>query len=72
VQRALRENSGLPALERKLSLCSRLGRHEEAASSLRRLRELHPDPMIAGIGRDLMPQVGDNAGMPTSRRIALK
>jgi TolB-like protein len=53
IEAALRENSGLPALERKVSLCGHLGRREEAASSLRLLRELHPDPTIAGIGRDL-------------------
>jgi TolB-like protein len=63
IEAALRENSGLPALERKLSLCGHLGRHEEAANSLRRLRELHPDPTIAGIGRDLpkgmVPEIVD-------------
>jgi adenylate cyclase len=63
IEAALRENSGLPALERKLSLCGHLGRHEEAANSLRRLRELHSDPTITGIGRDLpkgmVPEVVD-------------
>lgn len=44
IEAALRENSGLPALERKLSLCGHLGRHEGAANSLRLLRELHPRP----------------------------
>jgi TolB-like protein len=53
IEEALRENSGLPALERKVSLCGHLCRHGEAANSLRRLRELHSDPTIAGIGRDL-------------------
>ena len=53
IEAALRENSGLPALERKVSLCGHLGRREEAANSLRLLRELHPNPTIAGIGRDL-------------------
>ena len=53
IEAALRENSGLPALERKLSLCGHLGRDQETANTLRRLRELHPDPTIAGIGRDL-------------------
>ena len=53
IEAALRENSGLPALERKLSLCGHLDRLEEAANSLHLLRELHPDPTIAGIGRDL-------------------
>jgi len=53
IEAALRENSGLPALERKVSLCGHLGRREEAANSLRLLRELHPDPTVAGIERDL-------------------
>lgn len=77
IEAALRENSGLPALERKVSLCGHLGRLEDAANSLRRLRELHPDPTIVGIGRDLpkgmVPEVVDRfneglrkAGVPES------
>ena len=45
---ALRENSGIIALRIKLSLCGHLGRHDEAEESLRRLREIHPEPTLAG------------------------
>jgi TolB-like protein len=52
-EEALRENSGMPALRLKLSLCGHLGRLEEAAEHLRQLREIHSEPTIAGISLDL-------------------
>ena len=51
--RALRENGGLPALRFKLSFCGHLGRLDEAKECLRRLRELHPEPTIASVMRDV-------------------
>jgi tetratricopeptide (TPR) repeat protein len=50
---ALRENGGLPALRFKLSLCGHLGRLDEAKEWLHRLRELHPEPTIASVMRDV-------------------
>ena len=50
---ALRENGGLPALRFKLSLCGHLGRLDEAKECLRRLRELHPEPTVASVMRDV-------------------
>jgi TolB-like protein len=50
---ALRENGGLPALRFKLSLCGHLGRIEEAKECLHRLRELHPEPTVASVMRDV-------------------
>jgi TolB-like protein len=52
-EEALRENCGIPALRTKLSLCGHLGRHEEAVETLRRLQEMHSDPTIAGVARDM-------------------
>jgi TolB-like protein/Tfp pilus assembly protein PilF len=51
--RALRENGGLPALRFKLSLCGHLGRLDEAKEWLLRLRELHPEPTVASVMRDV-------------------
>jgi TolB-like protein len=51
--RALRENGGLPALRFKPSLCGHLGRVEEAQECLRRLHELHPNPTVASVMRDV-------------------
>jgi TolB-like protein/class 3 adenylate cyclase len=51
--RALRENSGVPALRIKLSVLGYLGWHEEAEKCLRLLREIHPQPTIAGMMRDV-------------------
>jgi TolB-like protein/tetratricopeptide (TPR) repeat protein len=50
---ALRENGGLPALRFKLSLCGHLGRLDEAKEGLRRLHELHPEPTVASVMRDV-------------------
>jgi TolB-like protein len=50
---ALRENGGLPALRFKLSLCGHLGRLDEAKECLHRLRELHPEPTVASVMRDV-------------------
>jgi TolB-like protein len=50
---ALRQNGGLPALRFKLSLCGHLGRLDEAKECLRRLRELHPEPTVASVMRDV-------------------
>jgi hypothetical protein len=49
----LRENGGLPALRFKLSLCGHLGLLDEAKECLRHLRELHPNPTIASVMRDV-------------------
>jgi len=51
--RALRENGGLPALRFKLSLCGHLGRLDEAKECLHRLHELHPEPTVASVMRDV-------------------
>ena len=47
------QNGGLPALRFKLSLCGHLGRLNEAKECLRRLRELHPEPTVASVMRDV-------------------
>jgi TolB-like protein len=52
-EEALRENGGLPALRFKLSLCGHLGRREEAAECLRRLKETHPDPTVPSVMRGI-------------------
>ena len=52
-EEALRENGGMPALRLKLSLCGHLGRSNDASECLHRLREIHSEPTIAGISRDL-------------------
>jgi TolB-like protein/Flp pilus assembly protein TadD len=52
-EEALRENSGMPALRLKLSLCGHLGRLDEAAEHLRQMREIHSEPTIAGVALDL-------------------
>jgi DNA-binding winged helix-turn-helix (wHTH) protein/tetratricopeptide (TPR) repeat protein len=50
---ALRENAGTPALRLKLSLCGHLGWRDEAKACIARLREVHSEPTIASIRRDL-------------------
>jgi TolB-like protein len=50
---ALLQNGGLPALRFKLSLCGHLGRLDEAKACLHRLRELHPEPTVASVMRDV-------------------
>ena len=50
---AMRENSGLPALRYKLSLCGHLGRQAEARECCCRMREAHADPTIAALSRDM-------------------
>jgi adenylate cyclase len=52
-EEALRENGGIPALRLKLSLCGHLGRSNDASKCLHRLREIHSEPTITGISRDL-------------------
>jgi adenylate cyclase len=58
---ALRENGGLPALRFKLSLCGHLGRMDEAAECLRRLKETHPRPTVGlvmrGVGKGIAPEI---------------
>jgi TolB-like protein len=60
---AMRENSGLPALRYKLSLCGHLGRHEEARECCCRIREAHADPTIIALSRDMprgvVPEVAE-------------
>lgn len=55
----LRENAGLPALSFKL--CGHLGRRDEAAECLRRLKETHPEPTVpsvmCGVGKDIAPEI---------------
>jgi len=50
--RAVRANSGAPALRVKLSLCGHLGRLEEAEKCLRLLCEIHPEPTVAAMMRE--------------------
>jgi TolB-like protein len=50
---ALRQNGGLPALRFKLTICGHLGRLNEAKECLRRLRELHPEPTVSSVMRDV-------------------
>jgi TolB-like protein len=52
-EEALRENGGMAALRLKLSLCGHLGQHVESLASLRRVRELHSKPTVAGVIRGL-------------------
>ncbi len=52
-EESLRENSGLPALRVKLSLCGHLGRYQEAKDCLPRIREAHADPTVAALLRDM-------------------
>jgi pentatricopeptide repeat protein len=60
---AIRENSGLPALRYKLSLCGHLGRYEEARECCCRMREAHAEPTITALSRDMprgvTPEVTD-------------
>ncbi len=60
---AMRENSGLPALRYKLSLCGHLGRYEEARECCCRMREAHAEPTITALSRDMprgvTPEVAD-------------
>src|SRR5262249_55479671 len=50
---AIRENSGLPALRYKLSLCGHLGRHAEARECCCRITEAHAEPTITALSRDM-------------------
>lgn len=50
-EEALRENAGLPGLRFKLSLCGHLGRLDEAAECLRRVRESWCEPTVVSIMR---------------------
>lgn len=50
---AIRENSGLPALRYKLSLCGHLGRYEEAHECCCRIREVHAEPTVAALSCDM-------------------
>jgi adenylate cyclase len=50
---AVRENSGLPGLRYKLSLCGHLGRHEEALECCCRIREAHAEPTISALSHDM-------------------
>jgi tetratricopeptide (TPR) repeat protein len=60
-EEALRGNFGAPALGIKLSLCGYLGRREEAAECLRRLREIGAEPTVAALAghmsKGLVPEV---------------
>src|SRR5688572_29926841 len=49
--RALGRNAGPPVVRLKLSLCGHLGRREEAAECLQRLRKSHAEPTIAALMR---------------------
>jgi TolB-like protein len=49
----IRENSGLPALRYKLSLCGHLGRYEDARECCCRIRQAHAEPTITALSRDL-------------------
>jgi TolB-like protein len=73
---AIRENSGLPALRYKLSLCGHLGRHEQARECCCRISEADAEPTIAALSRDMprgvVPEVADRfieglrkAGVPS-------
>jgi adenylate cyclase len=59
--RAARENSGLPALRLKLSLCGYLGRRKEVNDCLQRVREIYSRPSVAALiddfPRGLAPEV---------------
>ncbi|HEY1261081.1 MAG TPA: tetratricopeptide repeat protein, partial [Stellaceae bacterium] len=48
-EETLRENAGLPGLRLKLSLCGHLGRRDEAAECLRRVRESWCEPTVTSI-----------------------
>ncbi|MGH7059472.1 MAG: tetratricopeptide repeat protein [Stellaceae bacterium] len=50
-EEAVQENAGLPGLRLKLSLCGHLGRLDEAAACLRRVRESGCEPTVAAIIR---------------------
>jgi len=52
VDRAQRENAGMPSLRLKLTILGHLGRAPEASETLRRLREIHSEPTIASMQRD--------------------
>ena len=51
--RAVRANGGVVALRQKLSLCGHLGRLAEAEKCLRLLREIHPEPTVAAMLREM-------------------
>jgi TolB-like protein len=51
--RSVRENSGAVGLRTKICLLGHLGRLEEAKETLRLLREIHPEPTVAGMMREL-------------------
>jgi tetratricopeptide (TPR) repeat protein len=65
-EEALRENCGIPALRLKLSLCGHLGRADEAAECLRRLKESDAQPTVAY----LMSAVGKGAALALAARLA--
>lgn len=50
---AIRENSGLPALRYKLSLCGHLGRYADARECCSRISEAHAEPTVAALARDM-------------------
>jgi len=50
---AIRDNSGLPGLRYKLSLCGHLGRFEEARECCGRIREAHAEATVAALSRDM-------------------
>jgi pentatricopeptide repeat protein len=60
-EEALGENAGLPGLRLKLSLCGHLGRLDEAAACLRRVRECGCEPTVAaimpGLAMGLAPEI---------------
>jgi len=65
-EEALRENCGMPALRLKLSLCGHLGRVDEAAECVRRLKEADVTPTVAY----LMSAVGKGAAVALVARLA--
>jgi tetratricopeptide (TPR) repeat protein len=52
-EEALRDNGGMPALRLKLSLCGHLGRSEDARECLRQVREVHSEPTVTWLSRDM-------------------
>ncbi|HZT87120.1 MAG TPA: winged helix-turn-helix domain-containing protein [Stellaceae bacterium] len=50
---AIRENSGLPGLRYKLSLCGHLDRFEEARQCCCRIREARAEPTVTALVRDM-------------------
>jgi TolB-like protein len=52
-EEGLSENSGMPALRLKLSLCGHLGRVEEARECQRQVADIYSESMIAGLIDDM-------------------